>query len=94
MVHTFVLSSILYMYIYVIRFHTGDIVEMVGDKNFKIIDRIKNFFKLSQVNVVYHVVAVCKLTSCHCIYILHSSYSFKFHYIVCIIFSNQAHTDL
>ena len=40
------------LYIYVIRFHTGDIVEMVGDKNFKIIDRIKNFFKLSQVNVV------------------------------------------
>jgi len=31
------------------RFHTGDIVEVVGNRQFKIIDRIKNFFKLSQV---------------------------------------------
>ncbi|XP_065899133.1 carboxylic acid reductase-like [Dysidea avara] len=29
-------------------FHTGDIVEVVGNRQFKIIDRIKNFFKLSQ----------------------------------------------
>ena len=48
--HTFILYNTLY--VYMIRFHTGDIVEMVSDKNFKIIDRIKNFFKLSQVNVV------------------------------------------
>ena len=48
--HTFIVYDTLY--VYVIRFHTGDIVEMVGDMNFKIIDRIKNFFKLSQVNVV------------------------------------------
>jgi len=33
------------------RFHTGDIIEMVGDRSFKIIDRLKNFFKLSQVCV-------------------------------------------
>ena len=82
------------MYIYVIRFHTGDIIEMVGDKNFKIIDRIKNFFKLSQVNVVCHVVVVCKLTSYHCIAIYTVAIHFKFHYIVCLIFLNQAHTDL
>ncbi|XP_065898942.1 carboxylic acid reductase-like isoform X2 [Dysidea avara] len=29
-------------------FHTGDIIEIVGDRSFKIIDRLKNFFKLSQ----------------------------------------------